>query len=182
MKRPPPMYMPSWPGIPKAPGSKKTRSPGCNAAGGGDDAACELVGADVAPFPQADEYLCAAGDTRIARLDAQTQAHITRLLADHRLLADDQVTAGVELEERIRARIPQQALDDEPGDRSAASVPDREHRAVPRIGEGAVTGSREQLAVPRAYLCRAENVGRRRRRPDERDRDHECEGAHPPAR
>jgi hypothetical protein len=59
---------------------------------------------------------------------------------------------------------------------------DREHRAVPRIGEGAASGSREQLAVPRAYLCRAENVGRRRRRPDERDRDHECEGAHPPAR
>jgi len=47
---------------------------------------------------------------------------------------------------------------------------------------GAVTGGREQLAVRRAYLRRAENVGRSRRCPDERDRDHECEGAHPPAR
>src|SRR5207237_6931288 len=110
------------------------------------------------------------------------------------LLADDQVTAGVELEERVRARIPQQALDDEPGDRRAASVPDRdavgvdasaehgdvveldarlsrenladrEHRAVPRIGEGAVTGSREPPPVPRPYHCRADNLGRPPRRP-----------------
>src|SRR5205823_12287673 len=147
---------------------------------------------------QDDEYLGPARDTRIARRDAQPQAYVARLLADHRLLADDQVAAGVELEERVRAGIPQKALDDETGDRRAASVPDRdavgvdppaehrdvvelharlrrddaadrEYRAVQRIREGAVTGGCEQPAVRRAYPRGAEHVGRGRRHPDQPD-------------
>src|SRR5438876_199754 len=116
MKRPPPIYMPSWPGIPNAPASKKRRSPGCNASGG----------TGVPSWSWAPVYLGAARNTRVTRRDAQPQAHVTSLLADHGLLADDQIAAGVELEEPIRARIPQQPLDDEPGDRRAPSMPDRD--------------------------------------------------------
>src|SRR5439155_16731780 len=91
-----------------------------------DDAVRKLVRLFAAPFPQADEHLSAARDARVAGRDAQSQAHIARLLADHGLLADDQVAAGVELEERVRARIPQQTLDHEARDRRTAAVPDRD--------------------------------------------------------
>ena len=56
-------------------------------------------------------------------------------MADHRLLADDQVAAGVELEERVRACVSQETLDDEAGDGGPASVADRHTVGVDAAAE-----------------------------------------------